>query len=92
MPWIEPAVIDRLVAEFNAGSSAIVAPTHHGRRGHPIVLAWRLAEDVLRLGDDETLKSIVQRYEAKEIECDASVLGDLDTPEDYRIARQQYGC
>jgi CTP:molybdopterin cytidylyltransferase MocA len=55
-------------------------------------LAWRLAEDVLRLGDDETLKSIVQRYEAKEIECDASVLGDLDTPEDYRIARQQYGC
>lgn len=96
MPWIEPAVIDRLVAEFAAefaaafaaGRAAIVAPKHEGRRGHPILLAWPLADELLRLGEHETLKTLVQRHRVHEVECNASILGDLDTPEDYQQARE----
>ncbi len=102
MPWIEPATIDRLAAEFAAEvtaefaaeftttSTPIVAPTHNGRRGHPIALAWPLAAEVLQLSNEETLKTIVDRHNAKEIECGPTVLGDLDTPNDYRQARSHY--
>lgn len=91
MPWLEPAAIDRLVAAFASASQPIVAPTHHGRRGHPIVLAWPLAEEVLQLSANETLKTVIARHNMLEIECPASVLGDLDTPEDYEETRRRYG-
>ncbi|MEX2188731.1 MAG: hypothetical protein WD875_18120, partial [Pirellulales bacterium] len=77
---------------FSATPTPIVSPSHAGQRGHPIALAWPLADEILRLRDDESLKTLVERHEVREIECNATVLGDLDTPDDYRLARERYGA
>jgi molybdenum cofactor cytidylyltransferase len=90
MPWIKPATIDRLIQEMANSSANIIVPTHAGRRGHPIALTWSLAPQVFCLGDEESLKTIVDSSRVREIECDASVLGDLDTPADYERALAKY--
>jgi molybdenum cofactor cytidylyltransferase len=90
MPWLAPAIIDQLLAAFAATRDEIVIPTYAGRRGHPIVVPWSLAEDVLALAEDESLKTIVERHTIQTLECNATILGDLDTPEDYIAARQRW--
>lgn len=91
MPWLEPATIDRILNEFDSASGEIVIPTHAARRGHPIVIPWSLAEEVQRLGEHDTLKTVIERHRPRIVECDATVLGDLDTPEDYKSARKRFG-
>lgn len=90
MPWIEPTTIDRLLAASAAAPGEIVVAVHGGRRGHPIVLPWSLADEVLRLGERETLKTVIERHGFRGVECNATILGDLDTPEDYRAARERF--
>lgn len=91
MPWLEPATIDRILDEFGRAPGEIVIATHEARRGHPIVLPWSLAEEVRRLGEHETLKTVIERHRSRTVACNATVLGDLDTPEDYESARKQFG-
>jgi molybdenum cofactor cytidylyltransferase len=90
IPWLDPAIVDQLLAAFAASPVKIVVPTYAGRRGHPIVVPWSLAEDVLLLAEDESLKTIVERHTIQTLECNATILGDLDTPEDYTVARQRW--
>jgi molybdenum cofactor cytidylyltransferase len=93
MPWLRAETIDRLlesITESPGVPADIVVPTHEGRRGHPIIVPWRLAEELLSLAEPETLKSIVDRNEVWLVECDESVLGDLDTPEEYKQARLRW--
>jgi molybdenum cofactor cytidylyltransferase len=90
MPWIEPATIDRLIREMLNSSANVIVPTHAGRRGHPIAVSWSLANKVLCLGDEESLKTIVDHNRVREIECDMTILGDLDTPADYERALAKY--
>jgi molybdenum cofactor cytidylyltransferase len=90
MPWIEPATTDRLISELAASSAEIIVPVHAGRRGHPVALSWALADAVLALGSDESLKTLVNRSQVREVECNATVLGDLDTPADYQAALRRY--
>jgi len=87
MPLLSGEVIDRLVAEHAAQADAptILAPSHGGKRGHPVLFPWPLAAEVAQLVDDEGVNTIVQRHEVRELACDdAGVLADLDTPDDYR--------
>ena len=90
LPWLESATIDRLLAAFAESPAEIIVPTHAGRRGHPIVVPWDLAAEVLALADGDSLKTLVERHPVRTIECDVSVLGDLDTPEDYQAARDRW--
>jgi molybdenum cofactor cytidylyltransferase len=90
MPWLESATIDRLLAAFAESPAEIIVPTHAGRRGHPIVVPWPLAAEVMTLADGESLKTLVERHPARTIECNVSILGDLDTPEDYQAVRQRW--
>ncbi len=91
MPWLRTDVIDRLIGRFALGRAPAVVPTHGGRRGHPVILSWELADEVLGLGDAETLKTVIARHPTELVECDDSVLGDLDTPEAYRAACARHG-
>jgi molybdenum cofactor cytidylyltransferase len=91
MPWLEPATIDALLAAFADSPEAIVVPLHEGRRGHPIVVPWTLASEVLKLAGAESLKTLVERRDVRTVECNDTVLGDLDTPEEYEAARRRYG-
>lgn len=54
------------------------------RRGHPVLFPWKLAAEVHRLGPNEGVSALLSRHEFFELEYpESSVLGDVDTPEDY---------
>jgi molybdenum cofactor cytidylyltransferase len=91
MPLLSRDVIDQVVAEHSAQAEAptILAPSHGGKRGHPVLFPWPLAAEVAQLAHDEGVNTIVQRRKVRELACDdAGVLADLDTPEDYRRLRE----
>lgn len=90
MPWIDSATIDRLISAKVDSQEEVIVPVHGGRRGHPVVLSWTLAAEVLALANNESLKTIVDRSNVGEIEWDATILGDLDTPADYQAALAKY--
>ena len=83
-PLIEPATIRKLCA--HAGPGRIILPVYKSRRGHPIVLASDLFQEVLDLPAELGLNSVVRRIHDRVLEVkvdDAGVLRDIDTPEQY---------
>ena len=84
MPNVGRAVIDRLIAAFNPMEHrSIVVPTHRGQFGNPVL--WG-AEHFLRLTSltgDKGARMLIGdlKSEATEVEADAGVLMDADTPE-----------
>lgn len=84
MPWVRAETIQRLLA--HASDDRIVVPLFEGRRGHPVVFGATYLPELSRLAGDTGAKSIVQRYGAKEVECDdPGVLRDVDTPSDLYL-------
>lgn len=85
MPLLTTAAIDAVVAAHNPQSPHILVPTHHGRRGHPVLFPWPLAQEVFTLADDEGVNAIVHRHGYRSVElADAAAIGsDIDTPADY---------
>jgi molybdenum cofactor cytidylyltransferase len=88
MPELSTAVIDHLLASHRPDQPKILVPTLAGRRGHPVLFPWPLAEKVHQLEPDEGLNALVGREGAREIPCDAAAnptaFEDIDTPADYQ--------
>jgi len=83
-----PAAVTRRLLDQH--TSSITVPTHAGHRGHPVVLDGALLPE-LREVDEATqgLRAIIARHaaEVRELPFDAAtVLLDLNTPEDYEQA------
>jgi len=86
-PLLDPMVLDRIIAAWRRSPDKIVIPAHKGKRGHPAVFPFRLADEVFRLAADEGLNALVRRHarEVEQIDVDSpAVVVDLDTPEDYQ--------
>ena len=89
-PGLDVSVVDALV-QAAADGAGIALPTWNGRRGHPVYLSRRYADEVLgldptRVGlnavtgahpDDTVLVSV----------AGGAILQDMDTPEDLRRER-----
>jgi molybdenum cofactor cytidylyltransferase len=88
-PAISPEIIDRLIGSFRRVQPGknIVAPSFHGRRGHPVLFGRKYREEFGGLtgevGGREILAQHPEDILALEVDTDA-VLLDLDTPEDYQ--------
>ncbi|MFM9068314.1 MAG: NTP transferase domain-containing protein [Planctomycetota bacterium] len=94
-PRIAAAVIQQLLAEFAATAAtipvpdrpvpAILVPVYHGRRGHPVLFPWQLAEAVHRLEENDGVNRLLRDFPVHEIAVSQpSIVDDLDTPEDYQ--------
>ncbi len=81
----------RLVCEaFRQIKSPIVVPSFNMRRGHPWLIARELWNDLLELDTHQTPRVFLTRHQEKIHYVDAgnaSILADLDTPEEYRESR-----
>lgn len=91
-PLLEPSVLDALTAEWKRCQTPILVPTFEGRRGHPTLFAWSLAEEVFSLPADVGLNGLLQRHPEDVHELaveEPSVLWDLDTPADYQALLQK---
>ena len=91
-PHITPAIINQLIAVYEAAKPVLVVPTYGGRNGHPILLSAGLKDESLAISADQGLRQVVHahRQEAVYTEVeDEAVLMDFDYPEDYQRLRQK---
>lgn len=90
-PQMQLAVVQQVLEAFEgSGRQALVVPSYAMRRGHPILLPRHLWREVLALPAGDTLRTVIGRNAAaiSYVEVNtASVLADLDTPEQYAEAR-----
>lgn len=84
---LSSAVLQALLNRWASTPVRILVPAFQGRRGHPTLFRWELADAVDRLPPDAGLNRLLQHYAADVVELsvsDPGVLADLDTPEDYQ--------
>lgn len=86
MPFVQPATIGAVVERLTRGA-ALVAPTHHGQRGHPVGFNARYRTELMALDGDRGAREILirdaDRMEQIVVE-DPGVLRDIDTSDDVR--------
>ena len=95
LPDVRTDTIDRVISAYAASlhgtplATRIWAPTCAGRRGHPVLFPWPLAEQVERLADDEGINALLSQNPVELVEVESLGDDDLDTPEDYERLRAQ---
>lgn len=93
-PKLASPLVARILDAWRKTPDRIVIPTASGRRGHPIVIPWHLAETIQALAPDVGINALVANHadEVLEIEvANEAVVTDLDTPEDLERLRAAKG-
>lgn len=75
----------RVVSAWETSRARLILPSFQFRRGHP----WLVARELwIELGAAHTARDFLQARPAEimYVDCDESVLKDLDTPDDYTKA------
>ena len=83
-PVVEPSTIDVLVNNFSA--NRIVVPVFNGRRGHPVLFAREVLQEILALPPSQGANIVVRRDPGRIVEVSVDspgILVDVDTPEDF---------
>jgi CTP:molybdopterin cytidylyltransferase MocA len=77
-PDLAPEAIDRVIAAWRGGAGDALAASYGGVRGHPVLLARSVWNDV----PDEGARALVSAF----VHCDdLGHPGDVDYPEDLRL-------
>jgi len=58
-PLISEALVSDLIEAFEKTASAVVLPLYQGRRGHPVIFAARLYEELLNAPEDKGARAVV---------------------------------
>jgi molybdenum cofactor cytidylyltransferase len=92
-PLIASQTIQSLISSFEHHPAPVVVPCHQHKHGHPILINSEAIPEVLALGADDTLKTFVERHAVDRVEVpvdDPMILADVDTPEDFALARKRF--
>ena len=90
-PFINPAIINRVLDEYQKSKYGIVIPVYNDKRGHPVIFAAKYKPELLDLAD-QGAKAVVNNHSGDifEIPLDRpEILSDIDTPQDYQQAKAQ---
>lgn len=93
MPLIQPATIDRLIAESVVfPDAAAIVPTVSGEWAHPVLLRRRLFHAAMALGGDMGARRILQARSDVHMLAfdDPRLLLDADDPEALRRVREEW--
>jgi molybdenum cofactor cytidylyltransferase len=86
-PFIDVALVDKLIEGFSETKKLIVVPRYKEKRGHPVIFSRELFGELLNAPVDQGAKAVVNahRQDTLEIEWhDEGITLDIDTPELYR--------
>jgi molybdenum cofactor cytidylyltransferase len=90
-PAASAQTIRELIAGFRKSPSTVVIPTYRNQRGHPVLIARALFDELLQLGTEAGANSVIRRHRPQtsliEVE-DPGVLVDVDDPEAYQKLEQ----
>ena len=90
-PFIVPAIINRVLDEYQKNKYGIVIPVYNGKRGHPVIFDAKYKAELLAIAD-RGAKAVVNNhlYDILEVPLEVpEILTDIDTPQDYRKAKAQ---
>jgi molybdenum cofactor cytidylyltransferase len=86
-PSITPELIDQMLQYFAMTEKRILVPLYNGKRGHPLLFSELYRDEILTQYDDVGLRGLLHSHSDDIFELavsTASVLCDMDYPEDYR--------
>ena len=85
-PHIPVSIIQQVIEQAQQMPDKLVIPSYTMRRGHPFYLPRQCWADLLALGAEASLRTLLVRYTDEiryvNVEDDA-ILRDMDTPADY---------
>jgi molybdenum cofactor cytidylyltransferase len=89
-PLVSPLTIDALITHF--APKRIVLPVFEGRRGHPVLFARDVLQEILDLTASQGANIVVRKDPSRILEVrvnEPGVLVDVDTPEDFERLRSE---
>jgi molybdenum cofactor cytidylyltransferase len=88
-PLISPQLIEKLIKAFRAQGKLIVMPTWEGHRGHPVIFAAKLYQELLTAKPEVGAREVVWAHQADIFELPTNERGvtqNIDDPETLRQA------
>lgn len=85
-PLVPPEVMEQILRKHEEEPEAFIVPCYMGKKGHPLFIPAKYAEEILTYEGEGGLKAVINRYEDKLIRLDTgteAVVLDMDTPEGY---------
>ena len=92
MPAVTPQAIGKLIAAFNPTEDrAIIVPTFQGKRGNPVLFARAYVDEMRDAAGDSGARALLSAHAdaVYEVETDAGVLADADTPAAYAALKAE---
>jgi molybdenum cofactor cytidylyltransferase len=91
-PQVQAGAVRQICETFRKRQARLIVPSYQMRRGHPWLVERSLWEGLLELEPPQSARDFLNRHAPGilYVEMDtASILADLDTPQDYQNARPQ---
>lgn len=86
-PAVQASTIAKLLRAFRDSSAPVVVPTYQGRRGHPVLIARQLFDELRSLELGRGANAVIRKYQAATLPVevdDPGILADIDDPQAYR--------
>ncbi|QDU38716.1 molybdopterin-guanine dinucleotide biosynthesis protein MobA [Maioricimonas rarisocia] len=93
-PVLKPELLATLCKAWQTCEADVLVPEYEGRRGHPTIFRWSLAERVAAIPPDQGLNWLLRQPDVNVQTMptnDPLVLQDMDTPNDYDTVRRLLG-
>jgi molybdenum cofactor cytidylyltransferase len=91
-PQIQAETIGALIRVYRDNRALLIVPSYQMRRGHPWLVSRELWQEIMDLHPPQTLRDFLERQAANIqylVVDTASVLQDIDTPEQYEQYRPE---
>jgi molybdenum cofactor cytidylyltransferase len=92
-PLVRAATVGEIIARFYETGRPIVLPKLRGKRGHPVIFARRLYDELLNAPADQGARAVVWAHAEEVLEVpseDEGVALNLNDPESLRRALEQF--
>ena len=85
-PGIRPEVIDQLAGEWRQGTYQIALCSYRGRKGHPMIFAKPLFEQLIGLHGDKAAWKLVDANPdlVQQVDFDLPIPEDINTTDDFQ--------
>lgn len=93
-PFVEPAIIDRLIAVYRRTGRPIVVPVYAGTRGNPVLFDRSLFPELLSIEGDRGARELIDRMleNVAAVDFPFDPPPDVDTPAAYDSAVRRHTC
>jgi molybdenum cofactor cytidylyltransferase len=91
-PLVTAGLIDLMMEAYENSKMPICVPVHRGTRGHPVIIACDLEDEIMAASGDMGAREVLARHpdEIEEIDVGTdAVLVDVDSVEDLTLVRSR---